>query len=296
MKITSLPSIWHGDFSSHADFEARAESLREAFRVFDWIDDRLLQSRHPFVFPGYCAFCESVTTIRLDWCFAGSDGGASIHPAWTETLNCVQCELNSRMRALIDFVRQRCSQDAIRRVYVAELTTPSFRALSALFPSIIGSEYLGPNCAPGEIVTDWPSRRQFRHEDLTNLSFPSNALYLVITQDVFEHVPGYRQAFAEIKRVLSANGMLVFTIPFSFNAPDTRIRASLSEQGVIHHLPPEIHGNPVLKEGSLCFQNFGWDILDDLRVAGFAKATASLYWGPWQGHLGYPFFVFSAHA
>ncbi len=61
-----------------------------------------------------------------------------------------------------------------------------------------------------------------------------------------------------------------------------------------HRLPPEIHGNPVSDEGSLCFQNFGWDILADLGGVGFSDAKAALYWGPWQGHLGYPFFVFSA--
>jgi len=69
----------------------------------------------------------------------------------------------------------------------------------------------------------------------------------------------------------------------------------VDEKGkVVNLLPPEIHGNPISKNGSLCFQNFGWDILDELRGNGFINAKASLYWGPWQGHLGFPFFVFNA--
>jgi hypothetical protein len=86
----------------------------------------------------------------------------------------------------------------------------------------------------------------------------------------------------------------VFTIPFFPEAMHTEPRASVDSDGTVTHLlPPEIHGNP-LGDGSLCFRHFGWDVLDDLRDAGFALAAAHAYWGPWQGHLGFPFFVFEA--
>jgi hypothetical protein len=62
---------------------------------------------------------------------------------------------------------------------------------------------------------------------------------------------------------------------------------------VQHVEPPEIHGNP-LGGGSLCFQHFGWDILDRLRAAGFATAAAHAYRGAWQGHFHGPSFVFEA--
>ncbi len=72
-------------------------------------------------------------------------------------------------------------------------------------------------------------------------------------------------------------------------------RAGIKEDGSIeHYYPGEYHGNPVSSEGSLCFQNFGWDILSVLKEEGFSESVASLYWGPWQGHLGIPFFVFCA--
>jgi hypothetical protein len=103
-----------------------------------------------------------------------------------------------------------------------------------------------------------------------------------------------RKAFAELWRVLSSSGWLVFTIPFFYDLEVTRIRASQENMEVVHHLPPEIHGNPVSDEGSLCFQNCGWDILHDLRQAGFSDSMVSMYRGPWQGHLGFPFFIFSA--
>ena len=117
----------------------------------------------------------------------------------------------------------------------------------------------------------------------------------MVTQDVFEHIPHYQDAFRETCRILAEGGLLVFTIPFFASEAKTRTRATVDVSGAVHHiLPPEIHGNPVDKGGSLCFQNFGWDILGTLGECGFSSAAAHLYWGPWQGHLGLPFFVFSA--
>jgi len=137
--------------------------------------------------------------------------------------------------------------------------------------------------------------KKIHHEDLTNLSFSSESFELMITLDVFEHIPDFRKAFKESFRILSSNGNLAFTIPFFFNREKTIIRAKIDNEEKINHiLPAEIHGKPVSNDGSLCFQNFGWDILSELNRAGFSDAKASLYWGPWQGHIGYPFFVFSA--
>lgn len=288
---SALPSIWRGEFRTKQAFDQALPSLQQAFGLFDWIDDRVLHSRHPFTYRAYCSACQKVSDMRVGWQFGGISGHGDVHPAWTETVACLECGLNSRMRALIDFLQDRLDLDRVHHVYAAEQTTPSFRVLQRLLPSLVGSEYLDPMMKSGETRT--VDTQQVRHEDLTALSYASGSFDLVITQDVFEHVPDYRKAFQEIARVLSANGRLVFTIPFFSELATTRIRATLGPEGVTHLLPPEIHGNPVSSDGSLCFQNFGWDLLDDLRSAGFDDAFGSLYWGPWQGHLGYPFLVFT---
>lgn len=295
MSITGLPSIWLGDFHSKYEFDENASQLAAAFSIYDWIDDRLLHSRHPFSFPAFCSACNQVTKMQIDWNFAaGSNTTLSIHPAWTETSFCTECGLNSRMRALLAFLKTRGSLDVVNKAYIAEQVTPFFQYLKNLVPKLVGSEYLGPDHKRGEVITNWRNRSRIRHEDLTALSFADNGFDLVITLDVFEHIPNYRKAFAEMCRVLTPGGLLVFTIPFFFDLGTTRIRATVGDAGIVHHFPPEIHGNPVSEGGSLCYQNFGWDILQDLREAGFSESKASLYWGPWQGHLGYPFFIFSA--
>ena len=295
MSRQHFPSIWHGEFRSKAEYDAAAGALGPTFQVFDWIEDRVLHSRHPFSYPGYCSACDAVSAMQVGWQFAGTGAGGSVHPAWTETASCERCGLNSRMRALIDFIKTRLDVSAIRQAYAAEQITPSFSVLQRMFPGLVGSEYLGPQYKSGEVQIHWRKLNRVRHEDLTALSMRDGSIDLAITQDVFEHVPDYRKAFRELARVLRARGRLVFTIPFFSELAVTRIRAKVGPGGVEHLLPAEIHGNPVSSEGSLCFQNFGWDILDELRAAGFEDAYAAMYWGPWQGHLGFPFFVFSAN-
>ena len=295
MQSNYFPSIWLGDFRSKADYDNNSVSLAAGFSVYDWIDDRLLHSRHSFSYPAYCAVCDRVTKVRIDWFFAGgSNTTASIHPAWTETSVCEECGLNIRMRALFEFLKTRHDLDGVRKAYIAEQVTPFYQVLKRKLPSLVGSEYLGPEYKSGNKSVNWRNMSRIRHEDLTALSFGDGEFHLIITLDVFEHVPNYHAAFTELCRVLAPGGRLVFTIPFFFDLEVTRIRASIGQDGIVHHLPPEIHGNPVSNEGSLCYQNFGWDILSELRQAGFADAMASMYWGPWQGHLGYPFFIFSA--
>jgi len=304
-----MPSIWLGDFRSKVEFDQDLSRLNSVFSVYDWIDDRLLFSRHSFTLPAYCVGCDKVTSMRVDWRYAGYDkvtsmrvdwryGGVSfsIHPAWTETVVC-ECGLNSRMRALLDFLKTRFTQFNLQDAYISESVTPLYQIIKKLNIARrwIGSEYFGSKHKSGKLIFRAKYLRFIRHEDLTTLSFPHASFDLVVTLDVFEHIPEYRRAFSEVYRVLRNPGYLVFTIPFFFDKAETRVRATVNADGTItHHLPPEVHGNPVSAAGSLCFQNFGWDILDTLRATGFTDAFAALYWGPWQGHLGYPFFVFCA--
>lgn len=288
-----FPSIWLGDFRSKKEFDSQAGKLGEVFAVLDQIDDRLLSSRHPVELKAYCVACATLTQMHFSWQFGSVGPQGTVNPAWTETCVCRQCGLNSRMRAVVDFVQRRLGAIENLRAYIAEKMTPSYPVFKKKFSTIQGSEYLGPNCRSGENQIKFPGK-MVRHEDLTALSFPDASFDVAITQDVFEHIPDYKQAFSELNRVLTTGGQLVFTIPFFYHQDETIVRASLGEQGIVHHLPPEIHGNPVSDDGSLCFQNFGWDILRVIQESGFSDASASMYWGPWQGHMGFPFFVFSA--
>lgn len=286
-----FPSIWVGTYRDATEWAAGAEQRDAALGVFDAIDDRLLSSRHPFERNGWCAACEAVRPMAYAWHLGHVDERGSVNPAWTLTGCCHECGLVSRMRALVDLLRSL--PGPVESAYTAERLTPSFAVFERMFPSVVGSEFLGDDHERGH---EYPheSGVALRHEDVTALTFADASFDLVVTQDVFEHIPEYRSAFVECRRVLRPGGRLVFTVPFFAHLDATLIRATVDADGNIDHLlPPEIHGNPV-GDGSLCFQHFGWDLLDTLRESGFDDAVAHMYWGPWAGHLGHPVFVFEA--
>lgn len=221
----------------------------------------------------------------------GQDG---LNIAWTEVLSCDACGLNSRMRAVWDFVTTKLSLDNRASVYLPEAVTPGFAKWKARFPNAVGSEYISSDALPGSLDTVG-GLNDIRHEDLTKLSFADDTFELIVSQDVFEHIPDFSQAFRECFRTLKANGTLVISVPFFPENVENEVIVTRKEDGTLHSDRPfEYHGNPVSSDGSLCFQHFGWGMLEDLRRAGFSKVRAHSYWAPTHGHLGGPFFIFSA--
>jgi SAM-dependent methyltransferase len=162
-----------------------------------------------------------------------------------------------------------------------EQVTPIYRVLRARFPQveIIGSEYLGAGCPVSSVDG-------VRHEDIQNLSFPDASFDLIVSNDVFEHVPEPRTAFCETARVLRRGGILLMTVPF-FSSSDTSVVRAVMEHGTLRHLlPPVYHGNPVCAEGSLVFTDFGWDLLSCLRDSGLDDPRMEITWSLELGHLG----------
>ncbi len=77
-------------------------------------------------------------------------------------------------------------------------------------------------------------------------------------------------------------------MPFLPHAADNLVRARLEGGRVVHLLEPEYHGDPVGGQGVLCYYHFGWQLLEDLRRAGFADAWLDLYWSADYANLGGP--------
>jgi SAM-dependent methyltransferase len=178
------------------------------------------------------------------------------------------------MRAATQLLSTILPPPSDAQMYVAEQVTPLFSLLKTRYSRLTGSEYLGQDIAKGQ-----SDRNGIRNEDLTALSFRNAQFDVVLSFDVFEHVPNFESAFAECARALKPSGFMLFSVPFDLHAEHNLIRARLLPDGSIHHLlEPEYHGNPLSPEGSLAFQCFGWEMLDQVRNAGFAAAFALLYW------------------
>jgi SAM-dependent methyltransferase len=171
-----------------------------------------------------------------------------------------------------------------------EQVTPIYEWVVATFPmhQIIGSEYLGHEHRSGETI------KGIRHEDVMNLSFDRASLDLVVSNDVFEHVPNPGKAFAECARAIRSGGSMLASIPFDVGYDKSVVRAELLPDGIAHLHSPVFHGNPVSAKGSLVYTDFGWDILPTIRDSGFSDAAIEVYASAEFGHLGGGQLIFTA--
>jgi SAM-dependent methyltransferase len=195
-----------------------------------------------------------------------------------------------RMRAAYHFIVQRASGQEDEPFYISEQTTHFYKQLKKRLPALVGSEYFGEGIPLGSV-----NARQVRHEDATRLTFEDATFAQYLSFDVLEHIPDYIDALQEAFRVLKPAGFLIFTAPFCAGNEETIVRATVRPDGSIHHLlPEEIHGDPVRKEGALCYYHFGWQILKDLEAVGFKRPGAYGYLSQRYGYLGGPHLIFCA--
>jgi SAM-dependent methyltransferase len=229
---------------------------------------------------GYCECCNERKAFLVDWNYSDK-----VQVNFRERLVCPGCNLNSRQRFVIGHLKKLFSKKQDTAIYLYEQVTPLFKRVESFFgrSSVIGSEYLGYDKRPGEVI------KGVRHEDALDLSFKDASLDVIVSNDVYEHVPDIGLCFKEAYRVLNPGGQLLFTIPFHHSQQVTKQRAKLLN-GQIQHLEPEAyHGNPVSEKGSLVFYDYGWDIFDTLKETGFKDSSLLMFYGELYGYLGLQF-------
>lgn len=228
-----------------------------------------------FSIPGSCGACgnEADFMVHVEKHTLAPFSLDGSHYNWREQLICSHCGLNNRMRDAIHYFIRVFSPAQYANIYMTEQITPAYSLMKQKYPCTVGSEHLGYSMAPGE------SKDGIRNEDMMKLSFADNSIDYVLSFDVLEHVPDASRAFAELHRVIKPGGILIFTVPFDYGIKKTIVRAEMDEAGnITHHLPPEIHGNPLDPDGCLCFRLYGWDMLGALEAAGFEEVRAVTDW------------------
>lgn len=268
--------------SSFEDFERHCREHRELHTQIEEFESRLVPGQEPFRVPGYCYVCQTKSDFLVDFSHCSHRNGRPV-PNWRERMVCPTCGLNNRLRASVHLFEQACGVQKDDSIYITEQVSPLFKALSQHYPNLVGSEYLGDEVVLGSI-----DARGIRNESLTNLSFEDGSFDHIMSFDVLEHVPDYRQAVAECFRCLKPGGTLMFSVPFARSSRTNIVRAKLDADGSVEHLlPPEYHGDPVNPgDGCLCYYHFGWELLDELRELGFEDVTALYYWSADLGYLG----------
>jgi O-antigen biosynthesis protein len=164
----------------------------------------------------------------------------------------------------------RCLKEAISDLekldtYLLESHGPIHAILSAS-PRFVCSEYW-------DDVRRGETRGNVRCEDVQHLTFPDASFDIVISQDVFEHVPDAEAGFREIHRVLKPRGYHIFTVPFNRRSTQSVARARTEGKEVVHLLPAVYHNSSTFFKGWFVFTDFGLDLMEMLRKAGFEVET-----------------------
>ncbi len=170
------------------------------------------------------------------------------------------------------------------KLFTAEANAALFLYLKRLLrPELFYySEYFGPDYQSGQMVNG------VRHEDLQQTSFPDETFDIVLTAEVFEHIPDAIKAEREIIRILKKGGIYCFTVPFAPYAEHDNIRASLDSDGnIVHHAPPEYHGDPVRpEEGVLVYRVFSQRDMEQRFTALDCEFVTYHLWSRMLGILG----------
>lgn len=271
-----------GSVNNRQDYERLLDN--EVIHLIRHIEKQLLSQANAeaFAVSGFCVPCGKNVSFLVDMQSGGQRHAQGWSPNWRERLECPLCRMNNRQRLVATLVKQELSAGQGKRVYFMEQITSIFNWASSTFRQhrLVGSEYLGHEYASGAVV------KGIRHEDVENLSFANEQLDLIVSNDVFEHVPCPAKAFAECARVLKRGGLMLATIPFHRDVDVSIRRARLINGKVDYILPRHFHGNPVSADGSLVFTEFGWDLMSNIEKAGFSSVCVDVYASLEHGHLG----------
>ena len=263
-------------FRSRSELKTARKDVR--FRgEYEQLLNEQFRGEENWTLPGICVVCSAPVRFWGDWLY--SDGE---RVNYRERLVCPSCGLNNRQRFMACLVSETLRAERSDPVtYLFERVTPFFGwALENLPGDIIGSEYLGPEFESGTVVDG------VRHEDALALSLADDSVDVIVSNDVFEHVPDIDRTLMECSRVLRDRARLFFSVPFVEDSDRTVQRSELRDGELVHLLPPEYHGNPVSAEGSLVFYEYGWDLLGRCLDAGFEDVYLLGYWSALHGHLG----------
>jgi|GEM_PF-1177979 len=242
-----------------------------------------LVTRLGFWGPIRCPVCGNVSVMHR------------IEPNVRETSLCKSCGSNNRKRQIgyviaktLSSLKESRIRSAADLVHLDDFTIFNTEAEGALHevlkpcPGYISSEYFGPSFQSGHLVGG------VMHQDLTDLSFGTESMDLVISSDVMEHIPHPYTAHAEIFRVLKPGGRHVFTVPFGTDLYLDQEIARLDSFGKpVFFGEPMYHGDPVRgAEGAPVFRIFGMEMVSNLARLGFRTNLYILH-SMWHGIFGH---------
>ena len=186
---------------------------------------------------------------------------------------------NATLATIADCLRRQS-----RKTYIAEKHSVLWRFLREhLDPDLlVSSEYFGSNYDSGKLVGDT------LHQDLEASSFRDAEFDVVITQDVFEHIPDAIAAETEVMRILKPGGVYCFSVPFlPYENHDLILAARKSDGSIDHLADPQYHEDPVRPdEGVLVYRIFSFSDMKKRFESSGHQFKSFRFWSKPLGILG----------
>lgn len=231
--------------------------------MINYIEKQVTRIGFGFIF---CNVCGSIRKIKIRTNNLREDA------------TCKKCNSNSRKRHLstviLELINKKnntsyrslrgISKDSGLRIYNVESNGALHHYLKHI-DDYICSEYFGPYETYGK------EKNGILNVDLMNIPFEDNTLDLVISTEVFEHIPDPYKAFQEVYRVLKKGGSHVFTIPYYEDREQDEVRAFLDDNNnIVYTMEPQYHGDPIRSdEGILVYTIFAEEMQKKLELIGF---------------------------
>jgi len=216
---------------------------------------------------GRCSVCGADTRFVLNSWILPPTAAEEWGPEWVtpfarrETLLCTACSASLRVRRLADVLLEHYAADAASIAGLVQ--EPRFRELDVAEINAAGEMH--------RFLASLPRLRYSEYgadgsgEDIQALSYPDESFDLVLTSETLEHVPDWRRALAETRRVLKPGGRHVFTVPL---VPTRDRTEDVSARGWHHGRGSGVFRLVGARGDMLVHTVFGRDLLDEVRAAG----------------------------
>lgn len=116
----------------------------------------------------------------------------------------------------------------------------------------VASEVLPTDSPSGSIING------VRHEDLENPSFSEPTFDVVISADVYEHIPHPYTSLQRLHKAIKVGGALVLVVPFAAGTPDDIVMARKLPNGTVINGPGNENLKPPMYHGTAFHPAPGW--------------------------------------
>lgn len=199
-------------------------------------------------------------------------------PNFREELYCPKTRTNGRIRAIYLKALQLLSG-------VEHTPTVAYNNLSNGLTDALDDL----DCS--NMFYEWTNDQLVDIDDL-NIKEGSNlkpvSIDLSIETEQMHLVADYVKSLELHYKLLRSGGHLLISVPFLVNAKETVVKAVKNEKtGEIINNGKPLHFKQSSQQISrLCYQLFGWDLLDVMKEVGFSNPRASFTWSLYYGILG----------